>query len=506
MDIIVNNVHSQIVYAPNSAEYAKFGRLLREYLRVKVANTHYIEAQKWDGYRYFISDSGTFATGYLSVVIGLLENAGANINLRDERKNAVTFNTPINRKLPNGWSLEGYEEGERGYQGDIVEKAIAHELQTANGNLYFPRGIIDAATNAGKNSIIASIVQNANDPKVLLLCRGKTTFDEAVKFFSPMFKVGLIKQGKFQLGPFTIAMQKTLYNRAKKDIKVRAMLGKFNILFSDEAHESGSVEYSRLMTWIDAYARYFVSGTPLDMDNDVTKMIIVGMSGRVIAKISNDFLIKHKVSLRPIVKIKLNKNPKAGRFLSYDEEYYSSIKYSEERIQTIIEEVRKRIDQKIYIAFWEHEHGEYIFDRLWECPDIRPKLDWCHGEDPERDIKVENFKNNKIRIFVCSLILKQSINIPDINALILCLGGKSKITVKQLVGRLVRNDGISETVDIVDFYDVGKWVEPHSRKRLRYYIEEGFEMHYNYPTKKNGILKKDGSIIIRREQNRNRQR
>ena len=179
------------------------------------------------------------------------------------------------------------------------------------------------------------------------------------------------------------------------------------------------------------------------------------------------------------------------RSLSYEEEAYRVVKYSKERIRILIEEIRKRPDSKIYIAFNEIEHGEYIFDELWKCADIRQKLDWCHGTDPERLIKIDNFRKGRIKIFVCSLIMKQSINIPDINAIILMLGGKSKINVKQILGRLLRDDGVSKEVDFIDFYDVGKWVEPHSRKRIRFYIGEEFDITYHYPHRKNGLLKRN---------------
>ena len=118
MRIIINNIHSTVKYAEGTTEYAKFSKILREYLRVKVKGTHWIKKQGWDGYRYFITEKGTFATGYLPVVISLLEEKGANLELVDERVNRVEFNSPIDRKLPNGWLLEGYERGERGYQGE----------------------------------------------------------------------------------------------------------------------------------------------------------------------------------------------------------------------------------------------------------------------------------------------------------------------------------------------------------------------------------------------------
>lgn len=73
---------------------------------------------------------------------------------------------------------------------------------------------------------------------------------------------------------------------------------------------------------------------------------------------------------------------------------------------------------------------------------------------------------------------------PNIRAQIAAQGGKSVITVKQLMGRAIRHDGKNWEVFYYDFYDDGKWLSKHSLRRISIYRKEGFEITTSYPHRK----------------------
>ena len=81
-------------------------------------------------------------------------------------------------------------------------------------------------------------------------------------------------------------------------------------------------------------------------------------------------------------------------------------------------------------------------------------------------------------MLIASQILKEGVNIPSIEDIINGQGGESKIFVKQyLIGRSARKYK-GEGVCIHDFYDKGRWVEDHSKQRIKIYREEGLDITF----------------------------
>ena len=76
MKLIVNNVTTTAVSGgvDNLLDFNPIQEL-REYLRVRPKGYNEVEAYKkkqWDGYRYFITQKGEFATGFLPYVVAYL--------------------------------------------------------------------------------------------------------------------------------------------------------------------------------------------------------------------------------------------------------------------------------------------------------------------------------------------------------------------------------------------------------------------------------------------------
>jgi superfamily II DNA or RNA helicase len=100
------------------------------------------------------------------------------------------------------------------------------------------------------------------------------------------------------------------------------------------------------------------------------------------------------------------------------------------------------------------------------------KVDWVHGERKDRHKVVRDFKNGKIDVLVGSYILKRGKNFPLMTALIHAAGGRSASTVLQVLGRATRKHESKEYTVVDDFWDTGKYLETHSRKRYKTYIKE----------------------------------
>lgn len=487
MKIIVGNVESKIIYG--GADHLldiDVEKTLREYLRVRPKGYNRSTAyrmNRWDGYRYFVTKDLRFATGFLPMISSYLTELGFDIDVEDERTNLPVLKQDIDLEIGE-WTM-------RDYQADMVKTADNY-INVGGKELYFPRGIWDAATNAGKTSAMAGLHNNVEGAKTLFLLSKQDAFKQMVEYFSTMYDVGQVRSGYVKFTDFTVAMAKTLYNRiAKKDMSVLQHIAKVNVLFVDETHEAGASDYSKLLQAIPAGMRIFVSGTPLDNDDPVNNLITVGLSGKILYKITNKDLIGMGVSLNPKINVLLNKPAGQPKYDSYVTAYEDVVKFSPERIELIAGIIKEHEDKQILITFKEKDHGKFMYEQLVErFPYLQNESAYIHGESPNRYSAVEAFKKNKMQVLIASMILKQSINIPNIQVLVMAHGGKSKIVLKQFIGRAIRDDGESEDVIVYDFYDEGKYVSAHSKKRLAQYRGEEFEIEYHYEATKLGTPSK----------------
>jgi superfamily II DNA or RNA helicase len=451
---------------------------LDTFLKVRPKGYQHVASFKrhqWDGYKHFITKKGVFATGFLPLVIPFLEELEVPLEIIDQRENIPPMAKAIDTKAG--------EHELFSHQEEAVKALFTNVIKHSKGELRFPRGIVDHATNSGKSSVIVSAIKNAGDNAIVLVDR-KELFNQLYETLSTEFNVGVITSKKYDPQPVTLAMVKVLNNKLESMNVLNMLRNHFNILVVDECHLASSDTYVRVISKINAGMRLFVSGTPLAHDDIVDKLKVIGMSGKVLHKVSKKELMDKGVSLKVKVHIYLNESKQTG--IDYNEEYAKCVMFSAPRIQTIVDILKANKGKKIVINFESKEHGyfmyEYIKAALIDCEIV-------HGTDPERDSKIADFKASKGKILLTSRIMQIGINIADIGVLIFAQGGKSETVLSQYSGRIERQDGVSEYAEIYDFYDVGEWVEEHSRKRISIYKNEQFEIIYHYEQKRGKPIK-----------------
>jgi superfamily II DNA or RNA helicase len=346
-------------------------------------------------------------------------------------------------------------EGEYVFQKDIIQSMNNH-ISFRGKSIYFPRGILDAATNAGKMIMLAAFYKSlVGENRMLLLIHRQVVYNQLVKFFNELFdEVGEINAKKYDIKSITIAMVKTVHNRMRDSLNVKKDLAGFNVVAVDECHLAGSSTYSKVLQNVPAGMRMFVSGTPLDSYNIINKMVIIGLSGPILAKVSKRELMDKGISLSKII---------------------------------------HESEKPVLIAVYIIEHGEFILKHLSRLfPDL--EIQFVHGTDFKRDEKIEAFKSGDIDVLISTVILKEGINIPNIRTLIYAGGGKSKVDIKQWMGRGERRDGVNDYVTLHDFYDFGKYISTHSKKRILAYRKETLKIIEHYSKED---LKKTQQIVWR---------
>lgn len=501
MKIILENIVSKAVIGGTDNLKGDVYTALREHMRIESKNYHQVMASmkkkgnpfKWgDGYTYFFTKGCQFATGFLPSILGVAASMGLKVTIEDNRKNVPEFIAgDWNWKMPEGFSLAKHQKkliGSVQHYTEIPDLPIAP--------IYFPRGIWKAATNSRKTAAAGSLLKQVENPCAIMLVDSYELLVQHYAFYKKMFPgkgtVGFITSGKQRYGSIlTIAMVKTLYNRIKKSVTVqRDVWNKFNILIIDEGHGFTGKEAVYVINHINAGLRLLMSGTPLDGANRVASLRLVGMFGNILHHVSKRYLMDRGFSLIPNIKMYLN--PTDSDVFGYDAEFAKVVLESEELAELVADIICKYRKRKVMIAFFEHRHGELLYDTFCaRYPTLAHLADMVHGEDRNRADKIQNYIDNKIRILFTSTILQQGINIADMEVGINCIAEKSAVTLSQFIGRMERLDGVNDTFIWIDFWHKGKYMSKHSRKRLQLYRKEDYPnpIEYMYENKRGTPIK-----------------
>ena len=469
-----NNLCQYIIGGADNLLGINLDKEIRDYLTVMADGYSFspaYRADRWDGKIKYVNSKCQFPTGFLETVIQHIESLGAKVEVQDLRSNPIIVKSGFISSVGNkeGWEL-------RDYQIDVLNKTFDKKV----GGHPFERGLWFLAPNSGKTSMMVGLMRNIENLNAIVIIDRTINYKQTRDFLKEMFDVGEVSGKKCELDkPVTIAMAKTLSNSLKKFPKLVHELKQKNVIICDEAHRSTSDTYKSIFSKSDAYTTILMSGTLLDMASKPKKLSIIGNAGMVLADVSNTQIIDLGVSLPPKIQIHLNMDGEKYAHLDYQSKYQKSIVESTSRTEQIIDEYYRDSSQIMLVCVRYKSHGELIYNQLVKEFGNTIRIDYSYGDDPFRDEKVDDLKEGNINIFITTSILQESANIPCLTTLFFMQGGKSKIAMKQFYGRVARENGISESVMVHDFWDVG--LEESSRLRINYWKSEGFEVEILYP-------------------------
>lgn len=480
MKVILRNSVSQLVIG-GTDNLLPFDLLanLREYFSVKVKGAFFAQKRSkfaWDGRKYFLTEGGKLPTGFIPYLFAYLEGMEVRVEVVDERVNLMHFNPTFNDNIG--------EVTLRTYQTPAV-KSLDNYITFRGQSFYFPSGVWDMATNSGKTLAASFLYHNLQGCRMLITIDTVDVFRQLVKEFAQQGdEVGVITSTKIDLKPITVAMAGTLFNRMQS-VSFRKSLQVFNTLVVDEGHRAGGKQYSWVIKNLDhAGVRLIMSGTPLDQASEIKALTVAGLGGKVLYTVTKQELMDLGVSKRAKVKIHYC-DSQLFWGQGYDYCYDEGVKFSVERLSIIRNIIKENKDKSILIAVYYKDHLDYITKFL-----MGYSVESVHGQDPQRAEKLERFRTGDTKVLISTEITKVGLNMPLINIIILAQGEKSKIDLKQWSGRGERAFEGEDSFELHDFYDVGQYIHEHSKKRIKVYREEGFDIEYDYPATPTGTPKK----------------
>jgi len=446
---------------------------------VKKATSHYIEGfmfapafkqRRWDGRRHFFIDkSSSFPIGLLDMVLEALKKANpkGRVVVQDER-----VRPPHGE---HGFDLIGIEfgKGKYDYQMGGAEALVKHG-----------RGILKIATNGGKTEVAAAVTKHLALPTLFLVERIQLVTQTRKRFAERLgidiTDIGMIGDSKCTVGKWiTVATPTSLKNRlAEPD--VQEGLARWQLVWSDECHHTSSDTHYEILTKVQAYFRFAMSGTPLDRD-DGSDMRLIAMTGPIRYEVSNRLLVERGISVEPKLEMIRIKEPKLADQLTWATVNKLGVTENEQLNNTVANRaVAHANDGKQVVVMVEKiKHGKAI-QKLIKEHRCNFKMAYITGSDDldKREAVLEDFVAGRIKCIIATTILDEGIDIPNIEVLILAAGGKSKIRLLQRVGRGLRTGENKDHLHVIDFAIFShRWLLKHSMQRLKAYkVEDCFKI------------------------------
>jgi superfamily II DNA or RNA helicase len=244
----------------------------------------------------------------------------------------------------------------------------------------------------------------------------------------------------------------------------------------DESHVITTSTATKIYEVINFSRIYGFSGTPFRDDN--SDLLINGILGEQIINVSANELIEKQILVQPIIKFIPVPPLMFSSFSNYQGCYKEYIVENDVRNNLIIKYTKDLLDKNytLLVLFKQIKHGEKLYSLMIKNG-INCELLSGGSSSEEREQTKNRLLKKEIRVILASTIFDLGVDLPIINGLILCGGGKSSIRTLQRIGRVIRGSPGKKFAAVIDFFDQVKFLKKHSKLRYKIYcLEKGFKV------------------------------
>ena len=431
----------------------------------------------WDGKINYITDSYYFQIGLLPMVIKKIEEYKFKYEIEDHR---IDLN--IKPKLPKYVGDKKLRDNQR----ECVKRIIRNKVS----GIPFPTASVKAATNFGKTLIMAGIylAYRRKIPALILLNDADLfeQFKKEIPALLPDTDIKFIrgrKKNDIIHGHFTVAMVQSL---SAFLVHHKNHLDKYGILLVDEADLANNKTYKRVIAQcINSVVTVGLSAT-LYMGklakHKPNNMALKGLFSDIIYEIGKKEMQDKGLSTKVIIKI-VKGNQKPGNTKDWQKEYKDCITNNADRAIKCVDRVKfnaklGRIPALVVCRYHDHINFMYrVFKNQLGHKYIIKKV---HGDTPNRNKIITDFRVGKIDILIGSHILKRGKNFPLLRYVLNAAAGDSAEAVDQILGRLERTHKDKKRAYMEDMFDEGTYLKRHSKHRVNYYKQMGLKIKEVY--------------------------
>ena len=426
------------------------------------------EGAKW--IKFYSRRTDSFASGLLSRVKKHLSGLAVPFEVEDCRRQTPDLDKEF--ALQTAFSFRDTIES-RPEQFDVVLKALQKK-----------RGLLNCATNSGKTEVACAIVaeyhrQTKVVPRVLFLIHRASLARQTRKRFHrhlsgriPVLLAGAGSREIPRIGVLVATTQTASRLVEAKNTEFRKFLEQCDIAFVDELHINKAASTSRIMDNCAASMRYGLSGT-IDTSNQAKMLHYIGMTGPIIAEISNRELVQLGRSARPFIRfVEVHAGRVSG---NYGYSYQRGVVRCRQRNRLILRETLRHVgkERATLITVSRVSHGKILQRLLESATDVRCEFIWGKTPLRVREEAVKEFERGNVAILIASEIFNVGMDVPSIEAWVNAAGGLGWELVLQRLGRVLRRKKGANRVYISDFVDLhNEYLLAHSLARIRHYQKE----------------------------------
>ena len=354
------------------------------------------------------------------------------------------------------------------YQEKAVNRILSGQIPN--------RGTLVMATGAGK-TMLAAMITAALGVNTIFYVHSTDLLEQAAQVYEKVFqqKIGRIGGDHFDIKPITIATVQTVYSclelKDKRWDSLSVYLNNVDLMFIDEGHMLGAETVFKISQITDSYYSYALTATP--KRDDGKDLLIEAGTGPAVNIISEKELVDKGYILPVEVEmIKVEHAKYTGR--TYNSKYRHAIVNNDYRNKLIRDAVKRYRDKQTIVLVKGINHGEKLAQLLG--------VPFIHGSSKNRTSMLDAFRQKDINTLIASPILKQGVDIPEAEVLIMAHGGSSQVELTQKIGRVRRPAHGQDKGIVVDFVDycpteTNDVFKQQAYKRYAVYHKKGFVVH-----------------------------
>lgn len=430
----------------------------------------------WDGRLSLINlKDKTFYKGLLPEVIDYCEQNGFEFEI-DSR----IFESIPNIQLTDNDVIEFYASINAPYE-PLESQIEAFKYAVTSG-----RSIVLAPTANGKSYIIHGLnAFYALQKKRVLIIIDRSQLvlqlkDNFLDEYNASYSCETIYDNKNSKADVVVTTWQSIYKNPQKWFK------QFDVIIGDEIHKFKAASLKMIIEKSDHISLRTGFTATLDNDSQCDRLTLIGMFGTPKSVATMAELIEAGVIARPTIYAVVIEHPKehkalVHKFKDEDNAFHLECKFLEslESRNQIFIDMRRQIEGNALVAFKNIDHGNALREAF--SSNFNHPIFFADGSvSKEKRVQISKEIDE---LFDSTAVLSTGtsstgINVKNFNYLFLTCSLKSIITVKQLIGRLLRISERKTEATIFDFGDDLKYngreniTWKHFQERLKIYRKE----------------------------------
>lgn len=414
----------------------------------------------WDGFTWFLDKDGNFLTGLLPEVEAALQKLSEPYTI-EWKIDAVEWAHEPDEGTVSVRGADGEIHSLRDYQVEFLRRVKT-----------WSRGVVKAATGAGKSAIEAGVVLMAPPmTPTLVVMRSRTLAEQTYGALrsAGVERVGIVHGGKWEPDVVTVCLLQSVH-------KLSDLFPHIRLLIVDEVHEAVGKQGLKLYRSLPkCFARVGFSATPFKTSppDQVHNYTVKGWFGPTLGEVSTAELQERNLLAQSRVHVIEIDEPSGSEheMMEYQGAYKACV-VENDRFHAEVAHLVSGLKGRTLIVVERVEHG----DRL---KTLIPDAKWVQGKDDDRTrgevIEALRTAEGDV-VAISTKIFSVGVDV-FIHNLVNCAGMKAEVSTIQRLGRGLRLAPDKDRLDYYDFYfPMNKHLRSHSRRRIKILKAQGHEV------------------------------